>query len=294
MAEQTPSAGAWRKWAAERLGVSADASAQEARSAFFAALPESEFIPTAEMRSALQLRLANDRQQEPARRALAAFRKCQVQALYESIEKFARAYWSLEPARRQEVHARLLSGARSLPLAKLRLASLSEGLAVDAVTGADDDPTRALAVRVQELYVLPPIDRAVRRRELGNSLCTDSGGSIAFQLLQKDFPEMARLEKALNPAGLAAPPKLRRKLPRARDLLSPARRVSNRDSWLRRSSPGILGQVGWVLLCLLLSGGVKACATLSNSPTVRSESDVNGQQERSKTTTIKPGVSPRR
>jgi hypothetical protein len=218
----------------------------------------------------LQVRLAAANETEPKERAVKTFRKRQIQTLHESIEKFARAYWALAPAKRQQMHARLLAGAKNVPLAKLRLESLSDGLAVAAVLDTGEDPTCALAAKIQALYVLPPIDRAVRRQELAESLQGTSGSAITFQLLQENFPEIARLEKSLSSQRVALPrKKTKPKLPRSKDLLPPGRHASSSDGWFSGLSPSIGGRIGWVVLCLFLSGSVRACAQLtrpSSSP----------------------------
>ena len=83
----------------------------------------------------------------------------------------------MAPAERQQLHQRLLSAAQEAPLARLRLEGLREGLTIEAITATEDDPTRELARRVQELYVLGPLDRAVRRQELAASLGTESAAA---------------------------------------------------------------------------------------------------------------------
>jgi hypothetical protein len=190
--ERTP----WREWASEQLGVSTEAADADAGIAFLGALESCDFTPPKELTAALTLRSASDQVGEQHGRALAIFRKSQAKALRDSVEQFAQRYWSFSPAVRQAEHARLVAAAQESPMARHRLEGLRGGLEMDAIDVGANDPVRALAREIQEIYVLAPGERAVRHHKLVDSLRSQSEESNPLALLDEKHPAIAKLEES--------------------------------------------------------------------------------------------------
>jgi hypothetical protein len=257
---------AWQRWAWNQLEAPPEASSAEANLAAFAVLEKSDFEPPGDLRPALQLKRALDDSSSPPGRALAAFQKSNLQALCESIEKFAQNYWSMAPADRQEVHQRLFAEAKDVPLATLRLEGLREGLTMEAITGTEDDPTSELARSVQDLYVLAPLERAVRRHELAASLRNQPSGTVALQLLPEDFPETARLDRSLNSRIVEPPRKLELTLSHLEEPVpvNPARSNKSGNSWWSEINVSG-GRVAWIAI-FAVTTFVKMCAMPGYQP----------------------------
>jgi hypothetical protein len=188
---------AWRIWASERLGVPAEASATDAGIAFLGSLEAADFAPPADLRIALKLR--NTEERPGPQQALTAFEKHQAQTLRALVEDFAKRYWSVPPAERQAEHARLVAAAHDAPIVRLRLEGLREALTVEKMTVCDDNPARVLAKKIQDDFVLPPFERAVRQQQLLDALQSDPDGAIALQGVVDDYAEIARLAGRLEP-----------------------------------------------------------------------------------------------
>jgi hypothetical protein len=267
MTNPTAEMPAWHSWAWKQLGAPPEASNGEANLAAFAVLEKSDFEPPSELRPALQLKQTLDNPATPPERALVAFQKSNVQALRESIEKFAENYWSMAPAGRQEMHQRLVAEAKDVPLANLRLEGLREGLTIEAISETEDDPTRELARKVQDLYVLGPLERAVRRHELAASLRNQAGGTVALQLLPEDFPDTARLDRSLNSRIVELPRKLKPTLKHLEEPapVNPARSNNSGNSWWS-GIPWNGGRIGWTMAILVISTVVRMCAMPSSQP----------------------------
>jgi hypothetical protein len=188
----------WREWAAERLGVSVEASISDTSIAFLGSLEALDFVAPDELRFAFQLKTAPEIPGPQCERALKAFQKSQAQALRASVESFAGRYWSLPPEERQAEHARLLEAAKGFPTIRSRLDQLQGGLSADAAVANADDPVHAIACKIQEIYALAPIERAVQRHEWLNSLYSDAAGLHAFDRFFDEHPGTAALEKGLT------------------------------------------------------------------------------------------------
>ena len=263
MTNPTSESTAWQSWAWKQLEAPLEASSAEANLAAFAVLAQSDFEPPRDLRPALQLKRALDHSSTPPERALAAFQKSNAKALRDSIEKFAQNFWSMAPANRQEMHKRLVAEAKDVPLASRRLEGLREGLTIEAVTGSDDDQTRELARSVQSLYVLTPLERAVRRHELAASLRNRPGGTVALQLLPEDFPEIARLDRSLNSRIVEPPRRLKLTFSHLEEPVpvSPARSNNSGNSWWS-GIPWGAGRLTWIAI-FVVSTFVRMCATYS-------------------------------
>jgi hypothetical protein len=261
MSNLTSESTAWHSWAWKQLEAPQEASSAETNLAAFAVLEKSDFEPPGDVRPALQLKRALDDSSPPPGRAVAAFQKSTVQALHDSIQNFAQNYWSLAPANRRERYQRLVAEAKDVPLASWRLEGLREGLTIEAVTGSDDDPTRELARSVQALYVLTPLERAVRRHELAASLRNQLGGLVALQLLPEDFPDTARLDRSLNARIVEPPRKLKLTLSHLEEPVpvNPARSNKSGNSWWSEINVSG-GRVAWIAI-FAVSTFVRMCAT---------------------------------
>ena len=182
---------AWHVWASEVLGVAPEAAVPEARSAFLAKLEAANFAPQDDLRLAHLLR-SKEFESTRLNRALAAFQRSRVQALHARVEQFAERYWSLEPISRQEEHRRLVMAAEEVPLAKLRLEKLRDGLTVEAVGKDAGDAVLVLAKQIQDLYVLNPLERAVQIQKIVHPVGVREGAN-EFKVLFQSYPEIGKL-----------------------------------------------------------------------------------------------------
>jgi hypothetical protein len=187
---------AWHIWASEVLGVPPGAAATEARKAFLAKLEAANFAPQGELRLAHLLR-SNEFETKRLSRALAAFQRSHDQIVHEEVEQFAERYWLLEPLSRQEEHRRLVIAAEEVPLAKLRLEWLRDGLTVEAVGKDEGDAVLVLAKQIQDSYILKPLERAVQVQKIVHSVCVREGKN-EFDLLFKSYPEIGALAENFN------------------------------------------------------------------------------------------------
>ena len=264
---------AWHNWAWKQLGAPPEASPAEANLAALAVLAQSDFEPAGELRPALQMKQALDHSSTPPGGALAAFQKSSVQELRDSIEKFAQNYWSMPPAERLETYQLLAEEAKNVPLAKLRLEGLRDGLTIEAIAASEEDPTRKVARSVQALYVLAPLERAVRRHELAGALRNQVGSLVALQLLAEDFPEIARLDRSFNSRLLEPPRKLKLTFKHLEEpvQVQPVRANSFGGTWWSG------GRVAWIAI-FVISSVVRICAMPGGHPSRSDSLIVPGNQ----------------
>jgi hypothetical protein len=196
MSKQWAQSSSCRTWAAEQLGISPDASSSEVGVALLRALEACDLTPSREIRAAGQICLTPQGMTEPPS-ALASAHKGVDQSLRSAVESFAKKYWSLPPQPRQSEYERLLASAES-PRVKMRLESLREGLTLEAIAQCDDDPVKKLAQEVQQVYVLELGQRAVRRRQLIESIYETGNSSVLVSGLVEDYPEVADLDACLT------------------------------------------------------------------------------------------------
>lgn len=201
MSSSQPPAPDWQIWAREQLGVPLYASADESQAIVFAKLEEADFALPEQLRAAVRFGLAYAKVEDPPQRCMKVFHKARLHTLRNAVEDFARQYWSIPAAQREEVYVELSERASNAPLLQLRLDGLMGGLNLEAVV-PNEDEVLCLAAKVQELYVLPPTDRAVRRGELVQSLRSQPNGKTVLKLFQRRYPAIARLEPKLKRGAL--------------------------------------------------------------------------------------------
>ena len=253
--EQAPAA-EWQGWVAEQLGLPAEATDVEMRAAILAKLNAVEFLPSDQLRAALRLGLAGLQPGDPPRRAMATFARMRRQATAEAVEEFAQRYWSLSPEARRQTHAQLLARAASIPLIRVRLEGLREGLQARTITAPERRPADVLGVMVQECYVLPPMDRAVRRQELIAFVCSDGGGACALEELETVYPHLAQLEPKLTARALLPPAKM------------PLRRIRRYDDVVPAGNHGLEPwkvKGVWIIVFLVISVALHLAAKPSGS-----------------------------
>lgn len=183
-----------RRHAADQLGVAADASASDVRNAFLRQLPGSGFLPTPPLCGALT---ALTGQSTPG--AVDASGEVDSGALQAQVASFAAQFWSLAPAARRARWQELLGAAIDDPPIAGRLRRLEAGVDLrDQASGAGPPRLREVAGMIQSLFVLAPIERASRRRELLDNLPPPaSAWEETARQIQRHQPALAALEPGL-------------------------------------------------------------------------------------------------
>lgn len=187
---------AWRGWAAEQLGVSANATPAEARAAFLALLPEVEFVPPPEWRAALRLLTgaANSLPPEVEQEARAEAER----RFGERVEDFASEYWSLAVPVRQQRWQGLMRECGWSARVRARLEMLRPGLTIGPLSEGESPQVVELAGHLEALFVLPPAERTAVRLELRQRL---RDGMPAWEnaaaRLWKRYPDRAGLQGSI-------------------------------------------------------------------------------------------------
>ncbi|MFO0970476.1 MAG: hypothetical protein U0793_33440 [Gemmataceae bacterium] len=119
--------------------------------------------------------------------------------LRREIDDFAREFFSLVPAKRRARLDFFRSCCAEQPALLTRVNSLASGINIRLDSFRGDDTVAELAGRIAELFVLPPAERAARRREL--LYAPPPGFAAAAQRVEARQPELAGLEPLLI-AGL--------------------------------------------------------------------------------------------
>jgi hypothetical protein len=184
-----------RRHAADRLGVPADVSPTDARAAFLRKLPAIGFLPAPSL-CAAAASLAG--QAVPGSVGVIDD-STDDDALRSDVATFARQFWSLPPEVRRERWQALVDRAALDPPLTGRLRRLELGLDLRDATGVPGPPRqREVVDMIQSLFVLGPIERAMRRREMLDGLPPPvAGWEKAARRLQNDLPAHAALEPAL-------------------------------------------------------------------------------------------------
>lgn len=183
-----------RRFAADQLGVADDASASEVRNAFLRQLPGSGFLPTPPLCTALT---AMTGQSTPG--ATDTSGEVDSDVLQAQVASFAAQFWSLEPSARRARWQELLDAAIDDPPVAGRLRRLEAGVDLrDQASGAGPPRLREVAGMIQSLFVLAPIERASRRRELLDNLPPPaSAWEETARQIQRQQPALAALEPGL-------------------------------------------------------------------------------------------------
>ena len=112
------------------------------------------------------------------------------------VAEFAATFFELDPERRQEAWMTLRRRTSDSPALTARLEELACGLEIDCGAMAAERPAvQRLATLVREFFVLPPLERAARRREWFASHKAEAKAlrSAGWHLAWR-FPETARLD----------------------------------------------------------------------------------------------------
>jgi hypothetical protein len=257
-----------RAWAAEQIGVSAEASAAEARGALLRALPGSDFLPAPGARAAVRILCGTDPEAFVHSPAVCEARREREALLRGDVEQFASDFFRTPPPERQARWQALWQRAASCAAVRARLTALQPGLKVEAEPLPEDDPPVCeLGEHLQELFVLAPAARAARRREL----IDDFAESIdiwedAAKRVARKVPALVGLESEL-PERLRSWQKTQIGLDRRRR--QDARRI--RAGQPRVSAPaqtggGKSGSWAWVAVLIGLAlGGIRGAMSTSNN-----------------------------
>jgi len=221
-----------RAWAADQLGLPAQASPAEARSAFLKRLDRADFVPPPQWSAALAL-LGVGRHDDGApiscRETADEFLSTSLRA---EVDAFSREFWSLPPAERvrqwQELRVRCEG---ELALTK-HLRHLERGLSMEVGKAPTDELSTRLAERVRALFVLRPNERAAQCRAWLEAQSAPLGQrKEAARRLRIDSPELAQLQPELvaqfgdwRPSAGRSPTAIRRELSAPETAQQPLRR----------------------------------------------------------------------
>jgi hypothetical protein len=183
-----------RRWAADLLGVPPDAPSAEARTVFLRRLPGSDFVPVPAWCAATADFLGR-----PVPGSIAAVPPDEGDEARSEVAEFAERFWTLPPAVRRGRWQELMDHTSADPLLSTRLRRLEAGLDLASAVGDSGPPRpREIAVMAQTLFVLDPIRRAARRREMLDNLPPPaSGWELAARNVQHNYPGHAALDPAL-------------------------------------------------------------------------------------------------
>jgi hypothetical protein len=182
-----------RRHAADELGVPPDVSATDAQAAFLRRLPAAGFLPAPALCAAAAMLtgrgVAGAVDAEPANAA----------DLRAEAAAFAQSFWSVPPGERRLRWQILLRRTAGDPLMVGRVRSLEAGVDLaDSADGAATVRQRQIVGMAQALFVLGPVARAARRRELLDGLPPPvQAWEAAAREVVRDYPAHAALEPAL-------------------------------------------------------------------------------------------------
>jgi hypothetical protein len=184
-----------RRHVADQLGVSPDAPPSDARAAFLRALPAAGFLPAPPLCAAAAALTARA---IPGAAAAMSYQEDES-SLSAEFDTFARGFWSVSPAARRERWQTWVERSANDALLAARVRRLEAGVDLpDAAERAATPRQRQLIDMTQTLFVLEPIERAARRRELLDGLPPPTRAwQTAAHEIARDFPAHASLEPAL-------------------------------------------------------------------------------------------------
>jgi hypothetical protein len=184
-----------RRRHADQLGVAPDAPPADARAAFLRQLPEMGFLPPPPLCAAAAAFSAR-----PVPGAAAAVEDpADFDAVRADVAAFVRDFWSIPPAARRDRWRALLARSAADPLLAGRVRRLEAGVDLpDAGEAAGPPRLREVIRMAQALFLLDPLDRAARRREVLDNLPPPAAGwEQAARQLEQQYPALAALEPAL-------------------------------------------------------------------------------------------------
>ncbi len=180
-----------RRWAADLLGLSANATPEQARAEFMRLLPREDFVPWLPQ----QLAFATLSGVPPLDARDLAW-TAEEERWAEQVEEFAATLFENVPADRAQRWAELMDGCASFPRLKERLKQLEPALSVTMLGESAPPQARQLGLHLFELARLRPIARSVRRVELlRQTRSEESAWEETARWLQRTRPEIAALDK---------------------------------------------------------------------------------------------------
>jgi hypothetical protein len=262
----SPDAGAAaRRWAAQCLGLSENASSAEARRAYLRKLRESDFLPPCSLHRALRILDGKRASVEPDEEWLLE----EEGRLRAEVASFAEAFFTLSVSQRRQRWEALLSQCQHVLPLSARLQALKAGLEVENPGLPLDESLRGqLAEHLLQSFPLPPLAQAVcrqaflRRIEDPAAAADRKAWEKAARYLRAEWPAFAALDGELV-RHLA---KLRRQLKRR----SKMHRCSERNPQAASAGSGKGSSWGWLLVLLgMLIGIFRGATTSSTSPSRR-------------------------
>ncbi len=150
-----------RIWAAERLGIRPDSSARDFSVALLSRVEEDDFVPPLVVRQAWEVAVGKQASEPfPLDELL-------EDELHSDVENFARQFFEMPVPDRVRAWRQLFEQAASWPRLKARLTNLRPGLQVEfPAVSAKNPHAQELIASARELFILPPAQRALRRREI--------------------------------------------------------------------------------------------------------------------------------
>src|SRR5205085_6439135 len=260
-----------KSWAAEVIGVSADAAERDVRRAVFAKLPEKKFWPDWQLMQAATVLLSPPAPLEPGK--LVVFDQAYEESLCKQIEEFAAECFSLPVATRQARYRELQRRTAKLPPLRFRLTQLEPALNVLLPSESADADVKNCLRWCGELAVLSPRERGIRRRAVLKLAAEDpSRWPRKAKELQKSFPMVAELAPDLVTALSQLPQAERRRLNHRRTFQKAGAQSQTRSQ----------GAVV-VIVVLMLSGLLRGLASQD-----RNSRRSRGRQQQSQSSTSQP------
>lgn len=188
-------------WARRVLEVPDGTPPEQARGGLLRRLGGGELVPPPDWHEAAEVLCRTQPGRPPATLGLMA----EETRLREEVQSFAADFFQTRPAeRRQRWHA-LGAQCRPFPPLAARLRELAPGLDVEpACLGDRYMQVNRLAARLAQLFVLPLVERAKKRRELFEQM-REAGWLSAARRLQSHYPAVAALEPHLLTAIITWP-----------------------------------------------------------------------------------------
>jgi hypothetical protein len=186
------------RWAAEQLGLSPHASADEVRAAWLRRLSADDFVPSSESRWALEVLLQRQPEGGWMKKADEAASRWEEERLRGEVEAFALGFWDLPTEERRRRWQMLTDRCTFAPALCARLRRLEAGLDVDSSNPVDGKKVIELVEHVRELFVLRPEPRARARQKILHSIHANwNEWRIPAQRLRHAYPTIAALGKVL-------------------------------------------------------------------------------------------------